>query len=52
MLWRRYIRLLVSSQDAEKASERIEEYCAELHPELQGIKGMMSRGNVRHAVPL
>jgi hypothetical protein len=37
-------RLLVSSQDAEKASERIEEYCAELHPELQTSREMMSRG--------
>jgi len=37
-------RLLVSSQDAEKASERIEEYCAELHPELQASREMMSRG--------
>ena len=37
-------RLLVSAQDAEKASERIEEYCAELHPELQASREMMSRG--------
>jgi hypothetical protein len=36
-------RLLVSSQDAEKANERIEEYCAELHPELQASREMMSR---------
>jgi len=34
----------VSSQDAEKASERIEEYCAELHPELQASREMMGRG--------
>jgi hypothetical protein len=37
-------RLFVSSQDAEKANERIEEYCAELHPELQASREMMSRG--------
>ena len=37
-------RLLVSSQDAEKASERIEEYCAEIHPELQASREMMSLG--------
>jgi hypothetical protein len=37
-------RLLVSSEDAEKASERIEEYCAEFHPELQASREMMSRG--------
>jgi len=37
-------RLLVSSQDAEKASERIEEYCAEIHPELRASREMMSLG--------
>jgi len=37
-------RLLVSSQDAEKANDRIEEYCAELHPELQASREMMSEG--------
>lgn len=37
-------RLLVSSQDAEKASECIEDYCAELHPELKDSRDMMSRG--------
>lgn len=37
-------RLLVSSQDAEKASGRIEEYCAEIHPELQASREMMSLG--------
>lgn len=37
-------RLIVSSQDAEKASERIEEYCAEIHPELQASRDIMSLG--------
>jgi hypothetical protein len=37
-------RLLVSSQDAEKANDRIEEYCAELYPELQASREMMSDG--------
>ncbi|MBI5739193.1 MAG: hypothetical protein HZA16_00600 [Nitrospirae bacterium] len=37
-------RLLVSSEDAEKASERIEEHCALLHPELKASREMMGRG--------
>lgn len=37
-------RLLVSSRDAEKANECIEEYCAELHPELKASREMMSDG--------
>lgn len=37
-------RLFVSLQDAEKANERIEEYCAELHPELQASREMMRLG--------
>jgi hypothetical protein len=37
-------RLMVSSQDGEKANERIEEYYAEIHPEIRASKEMMSQG--------
>ncbi len=37
-------RLLVSSQDVEKANERIEEYYTEVHPEVQASKEMVSQG--------
>lgn len=37
-------RLLVSSQDAEKAHERIEEYYTEIHPEIQASKEMLRQG--------
>ncbi|MBI4847528.1 MAG: hypothetical protein HY808_02990 [Nitrospirae bacterium] len=37
-------RLLVSSENAERANERIEEHCAKLHPELQTSREMMSQG--------
>ena len=37
-------QLLVSSQDAEKAKERIEEYYAEIHPEIQASREMVRKG--------
>jgi hypothetical protein len=37
-------RLQVSAQDAERANERIQEYYAEVHPEIQASKEMMSQG--------
>ncbi len=37
-------RLLVSSQDVEKANELIEEYYSEVHPEVQASKEMVSQG--------
>jgi hypothetical protein len=37
-------RLLVSSQDVERANERIEEYYAAIHPEIQGSKEKISQG--------
>jgi hypothetical protein len=36
--------LLVSSQDAEKAHEKVEEYYAEIHPEIQASKEMLNQG--------
>jgi hypothetical protein len=36
--------LLVSSQDAEKANERIEEYYTEVHPEARASEEMISQG--------
>ena len=37
-------RLLVSSQDVERAHERIEEYFMEIHPEIQASHELVSRG--------
>ena len=37
-------RLMVSSQDTERANDRIEEYYAEVHPEIRASKAMMSQG--------
>jgi len=37
-------RLLVASGDAERANDHIEQYCAEVHPELRTSREMMSRG--------
>ena len=37
-------RLLISSQDVEKANERIEEYYTEVHPEVQASKEMVRQG--------
>jgi hypothetical protein len=37
-------QLLVSVQDAEKAKQRIEEYYAEIHPEIQASREMVSKG--------
>ena len=37
-------RLQVSAKDAERANERIQEYYAEIHPEIQTSKEMMSQG--------
>jgi hypothetical protein len=37
-------RLVVSAQDAEKANERIEEYCMEVHPELKTSNELMGEG--------
>lgn len=37
-------RLLVSAQDAEKANEHIEEYYAEMHPEIKASRELMSQG--------
>lgn len=37
-------RLVVSSRDAEKAHERIEEYFREMHPEMQASHELMSDG--------
>jgi hypothetical protein len=38
------LRLLVSSQDVEMANQRVEEYYAEIHPEIQASKDMISQG--------
>jgi hypothetical protein len=37
-------RLLVSSQYFEKAQERIEQYCMEIHPEIKASKELISQG--------
>ena len=37
-------RLMVSSNDAERATERIEEYYMEIHPEIRASREMMSQG--------
>ena len=37
-------QLLVSAQDVEKARERIEKYYAEIHPEIQASKELVSKG--------
>ncbi len=37
-------QLLVSSKDAEKARERIEEHYMKIHPEIRSSKEMMSQG--------
>ena len=37
-------RLVVSTQDAEKASERIEEYCMDMYPELKASNELMGDG--------
>ena len=37
-------RLMVSTQDAEKARQRIEEYYMEIHPEIQASQEMASQG--------
>ena len=36
--------LLVSSQNAEVANDRIEEYCMEIHPEIKDSKELISQG--------
>ena len=36
--------LLVSRQDGERASGRIEEYCSEIHPELRIAQELISQG--------
>jgi hypothetical protein len=36
--------LLVSSKDVERANKRIEEYFAEIHPEIRASKEMVSQG--------
>ena len=38
------LRLLVSSEDVEKASKRIDEYYIEVHPEMQASQEMVSQG--------
>jgi hypothetical protein len=38
-------QLMVSSEDAEQAQKRIEEYYMEIHPELQASQEMLSEGN-------
>jgi hypothetical protein len=35
---------MVSSKDAERANERIEEYYMEIHPEIRASREMMSQG--------
>ena len=37
-------RLLVSPENVEKANERIEEYCMEIHPEIKDSKELISQG--------
>ncbi len=37
-------RLLVASQNAEMANERIEEYCMEMHPEIKTSNELISQG--------
>ena len=37
-------RLLVSPESAEKASERIEEYCMEVHPEIKASRELITQG--------
>jgi len=37
-------RLLVSPEDAEKANERIEEYCMEIHPEIKASRELITQG--------
>jgi hypothetical protein len=37
-------RLLVSAQNVEKANERIEEYCLEIHPEIKASEELISQG--------
>lgn len=37
-------RLLVSQQEAQRADERIEEYFAEIHPEVRASREMISQG--------
>lgn len=37
-------KLLVTAHDAERANARIEEYYAEVHPEIQASKEMVSQG--------
>jgi hypothetical protein len=37
-------RLLVSPEDAEKASERIEDYCMEVHPEIKASRELITQG--------
>ena len=37
-------RLLVSSLDAERASERIEDYCMEVHPEIRASRELAGQG--------
>jgi len=37
-------RLLVSPEDAEKANERIEEYCMEVHPEIKASRELITQG--------
>ena len=37
-------RLLVSPENVERAHERIEEYCMEIHPEIKDSKELISQG--------
>lgn len=37
-------QLLVSSKDADAASDRIEEYCRKVHPEIASSEKMLSQG--------
>lgn len=37
-------RLLVSSPDAERAHERIEDYCMEVHPEIRASRELAGQG--------
>ena len=37
-------RLLVSPENVEKANERIEEYCMEIHPEIKDSKELIRQG--------
>ena len=36
--------MLVSPENVEKANERIEEYCMEIHPEIKDSKELISQG--------